>query len=233
MGVRVGDFVRTWLFRLFFAIGSLFVVLVIPFVALFGPRAMIPYAHGWARFHTFIARYVMGVRAHFEGAALPSGPVLFAAKHEAMYETLELPYRLGGPAVVIKRELSQIPLWGWAARIYGALPVDREASAKALRQLMTDAAVFKAEGRSVIVFPEGTRMPHGLRPPLRSGFAGLYRALGYPVVPIALDSGKRWPRKGLARPGPVRVLIGEPIPPGLPRREAEERVHAAINALND
>lgn len=229
----MGDVVRTWVFRLFFAIGSLIVVLLIPFVALFGQRVMIAYSHGWARYHTLIARYIMGVRAQIEGAPIPPGPVLYAAKHEAMFETLELPYRLGGPAVVIKRELAQIPLWGWAARMYGALPVDREASAKALRQLMTDAAVFKAEGRSVIVFPEGTRMPHGERPPLRSGFAGLYRALGYPVVPIALDSGKRWPRKGHARSGPVRVLIGEAIPPGLPRREAEERVHAAINALND
>jgi len=85
----VVDVVRTWLFRLLFAIGSLIVVIIIPFVALFGPRAMIPYAHGWARYHTFIARWVMGVRAHFEGAALPPGPVLFAAKHEAMFETLE------------------------------------------------------------------------------------------------------------------------------------------------
>ena len=229
----MGDLVRTWVFRLFFAVGSLIVVLLIPFVALFGQRVMIAYSHGWARYHTLIARWIMGVRTRIEGAPIPSGPVLYAAKHEAMFETLELPYRLGGPAVVIKRELAQIPLWGWAARIYGALPVDREASAKALRQLMADAAVFKAAGRSVIVFPEGTRMPHGERPPLRSGFAGLYRALGYPVVPIALDSGKRWPRKGHAHSGPVRVLIGEAIPPGLPRREAEERVHAAINALND
>ncbi|WP_019515382.1 lysophospholipid acyltransferase family protein [Sphingomonas sp. Mn802worker] len=229
----MADVVRTWLFRLFFAIGSLLVVIVIPFVALFGQRAMIAYSHGWARYHGMIARWIMGVHTEVSGVPLPSGPVLYAAKHEAMYETLELPYRLGGPAVVIKRELAQIPLWGWAARIYGALPVDREASAKALRTLMSDAAVFKAQGRSVIVFPEGSRMPHGERPPLRSGFAGLYRALGYPVVPIALDSGRRWPRNGHAHPGPVRVLIGEAIPPGLPRREVEQRVHAAINALNN
>lgn len=227
------DLLRTWLFRVVFAIGSLLVVLVIPLVAVFGQRAMIAYSHGWARFHGAAARWIMGVRTQVSGAALPDGPVLYAAKHEAMYETLELPYRLGGPAVVIKRELAQIPIWGWAARIYGALPVDREASAKALRTLMSDAAVFKDQGRSVIVFPEGSRMPHGERPPLRSGFAGLYRALNYPVVPIALDSGRRWPRKGHAHSGPVRVLIGEAIPPGLPRREVEQRVHAAINALND
>ena len=75
-------------------------------------------------------------------------------------------------------------------------------------------------------------MPHGERPPLRSGFAGLYKALDLPVVPIALDSGRLLPKKGAKRPGVVTIRIGEAIPPGLPRREAEARVHAAINALN-
>lgn len=75
-------------------------------------------------------------------------------------------------------------------------------------------------------------MPHGEAPPLRSGFAGLYKALGYPVVPIALDSGRLGLRRGTVTPGEVTILLGEPIPPGLPRREIEARVHAAINALN-
>ena len=111
------------------------------------------------------------------------------------------------------------------------MSVDREASAKALRQLMAEGAALRARGRSVIVYPEGTRVKPGETPPLRSGFAGLYKAVGLPVVPIALDSGLVMPKTGAKRPGVVTVRIGKPIPAGLPRKEAEQRVWAAINAL--
>lgn len=223
--------VRNWLFRLVFYSGSVPIVLIVPIVALFGQRAMIPYSHGWSRFHRWAAATFLGVRTRFEGT-LPAGPVLYAAKHEAMYETVELSFLLHGPAVVLKQELSRIPFWGFATKVYGAIPVDRDASAAALRRMVKAAGVAKAAGRSVIVYPEGTRVPHGERPPLRAGFAGLYRALGYPVVPIATDSGRFVPRHGLTRPGVVTIRVGEPIPAGLPRREVEARVHAAINMLN-
>jgi 1-acyl-sn-glycerol-3-phosphate acyltransferase len=88
------------------------------------------------------------------------------------------------------------------------------------------------EGRAVLIYPEGTRVPHGEAPELRSGFAGLYRALGLPVVPVAVDSGKLWTRGLLKRAGVIHFRIGETIPPGLKREEVEARVHNAINALN-
>jgi 1-acyl-sn-glycerol-3-phosphate acyltransferase len=98
--------------------------------------------------------------------------------------------------------------------------------------MMAEARRFAGGGRPLAIFPEGTRVPHGKRPPLRSGFAGLYKLLGLPVVPVAIDSGPpyhhRWKRRGT-----ITVRFGEPIPAGLPREEIELRVHAAINALND
>ena len=99
------------------------------------------------------------------------------------------------------------------------------------RDLMAGARAAVASGRPVVIFPEGTRVPVGETPPLRPGFAGLYRMLGLPVVPVALDSGRVWGRGLIKRPGVIRVLVGEPIPPGLKRDEIEARVHAAINAL--
>jgi 1-acyl-sn-glycerol-3-phosphate acyltransferase len=83
-----------------------------------------------------------------------------------------------------------------------------------------------------VIFPEGTRVPFGEKPPLRPGFAGLYRVLGLPVVPIAHDSGKIWPRGLVKQSGTIHFKVGEIIPPGLKRDEVEARVHAAINALN-
>ncbi len=221
---------RTLLYRLVFYAGSVPIVLGVGPAALFGKRAVMWQAHQWARLQRWCARTILGITTRVEGV-VPEGQYLFAAKHQAMYETTELQLILRGPAMVLKRELTRIPVWGWATRLYGSISVDREASAKALRQLMTEGAALRARGRSVIVYPEGTRVLPGESPPLRSGFAGLYKALNLPVVPIALDSGRFMPKKGLKRPGVVTMRIGEPIPPGLPRKEAERRVWEAINAM--
>ncbi len=134
---------------------------------------------------------------------------------------------------MVKRELTSIPLWGRVAMLYGAVPVDREGSAKALRAMMAAAKAAVAAGRPILIFPEGTRVAPGDAPPLRAGFAGLYRMTGLPVVAIALDSGRLWPRGGFVkRPGVVTFRFSDPIPPGLPREEVEARVHGAINVLN-
>jgi len=226
----IGAWARTLAFRLLFYAASVPIVLTVPVSALFGTHAVLAHAHVWARVHRVLMRRVLGITVRIEGA-VPPGQHLFAAKHQAMWETLELQLVLGGPAMVLKRELMRIPAWGWAARRYGAIAVDREASGAALRKMVREAAAARAAGRSVVVYPEGTRVAPGERPPLRAGFAGLYKALALPVVPIALDSGRLLPKRGAKRAGVITIRIGEPVPPGLPRREAEARVHAAINAL--
>lgn len=222
---------RTIVFSILFYALSAPIVVTVPISALFGRAAVLRHAHVWARMHRMLYRHVMGIRVRVEGAP-PGEPVFFAAKHQAMFETLELQLLLGGPAMVLKRELSRMPFWGWAALRYGAIVADREASATALRSMMREAKAFKAEGRSILIYPEGTRVNPGEQPPLQSGFAGLYRTLGMPVVPVALDTGVVWPKTGAKRPGVVTIRIGEPIPVGLPRAEIEARVHAAINALD-
>ena len=214
----------------FYGVSTL-IVLALPVPMLLGQRALIPYAHGWARLHRWAARHILGITVRVEGGPIV-GQALYAAKHQSMFETTELAILLGGPAVVLKRELARIPLWGWAAQRYGAIVVDREASAGALRGMMRAAEAARATGRSVVIYPEGTRVAPGERPPLKSGFAGLYRALALPTVPIAVDTGRVWPRRGLKRPGVVTLRFGEPIPAGLPRRVIEDRVHAGINALD-
>jgi 1-acyl-sn-glycerol-3-phosphate acyltransferase len=186
---------------------------------------------GWVRYHRWCAAWLLGLRARVEGCA-PTGSVLVAAKHQSMFETLELVALLPHPALVMKHELSRIPLWGALTRHYGIIPIDRSGGAGALRRMLKAGEAAIAEGRPIVIFPEGTRVAPGEAPPLQPGFAGLYRALGLPVVPLALDSGRFWPRQRFVkRPGLVTMRFGEPIPPGLPRKEIEARVHAAINAL--
>ena len=222
---------RTLIFRIVFYGLSVPIVLGAPVAGLFGERAMIRYAQAWARFHRWCAQVLLGIVTRVEGTPLPTA-AFYAAKHQSMYETLELVLILNGPAIVMKQELMRIPVWGWAARRYGIIPVDRGASGSAMRSMMRAAQAARAQGRSVLIFPEGTRVAPGEAPPLKAGFAGLYRALGLPMVPVALDSGMVWPRRGAKRPGVVTIRFGEAVPPGLPRTEAETRAHQAMNVLN-
>lgn len=225
------DRVRGILFAIAFYGLSVPIVLLAPVMALFGQRAFRRWVLRWTEYHAWCARNLAGIRIRVEGAP-PAMPALYASKHQSFFETFELVRMLDAPAVVMRQEFARIPVWGWAARRYGVIIIDRSGAAAALRQMMREARAAGAEGRSVILFPEGTRAPPGEAPPLKSGLAGLYRAVGLPVVPVALDSGKVWPKHGPMRPGMVTFRFGEPIPPGLPRAEAEARVHAGINALN-
>jgi 1-acyl-sn-glycerol-3-phosphate acyltransferase len=225
--------IRAALFNLSFLFGSvLFVSLAFPAAAI-GTRPLAWVTHGWARWHRWSARLLLGIRTRIEGK-LPQGAVIVAAKHQSMFETVEVLLVLDEPAVVMKRELADMFAWGWVARSYGVIPVDREGGAAALRPMLRAAKSAVSRGRPVMIFPEGTRVEPGEQPPLQPGFAGLYRALGIPVVPVALDSGRLWPRGRFAkRPGIVTMRFGEPIPPGLPRDEIEAAVHRAINLLDE
>jgi len=222
---------RSLIYALIFYPATAIYVLVGIAATLFGQRTTRALVRNWTLFNHDLARIVLGVSSVMEGE-IPSGAVLIAVKHESMYETLEMVHRGHTPAIVLKRELSDIPFFGWLTRRYGVIPVDRSAGSKALRKMVEAGKAAIADGRPVIIYPEGTRVAHGERPELKPGFAGLYRALGLPVVPVAVDSGRLWSKGLLKRAGTVHFLVGQTIPPGLKRDEIERRVHAAINALN-
>jgi len=223
--------IRSLLFALFFYPGSVVAVLLAVPAAFLGRRPLFALVHGWARWHRLCARLLLGIRSEVEGQR-PSGPALVAAKHQSMFETVEMILLLDEPAVVLKRELADLPGWGFAARRYGVIPVEREGGAAALRRMLKAAKEAVRRGRPIAIFPEGTRVSPGEQPPLQAGFAGLYGALKLPVVPVAIDSGRLWPRRSFVkRAGTVTFRFGEPLPPGLPRAEIERRVHEAINSL--
>ena len=221
---------RSILYALIFYPATALFVLAGIGATLFGPSATRALVSSWTRFHHQLARSLLGIRSEVQGE-IPPGAVLIAVKHQSMYETLEM-VRIGRtPVIVLKRELSRIPLFGWLTRRYGVIPVDRSAGSKALREMVAAGRAATEAGRPVIIYPEGTRVAPGQAPPLRSGFAGLYRALGLPVVPVAVDSGRLWGRGIRKRPGVVHFRIGETVPPGLKREQVEARVHEAINSL--
>ncbi len=222
--------IRSALFALLFYPGTLIYVLTVIAVAPIGDRPVQAVVHAWSAYHNWLVRHVVGIRIEWDGA-IPDGPYLIAVKHQSMMEAVDTLHFARAPVVVMKRELTVIPLFGWVTRRYGVIGVDREAGASALRVMMAEAKAAVASGRPVIIFPEGTRVPYGAAPPLQAGFAGLYRALGLSVVPVAHNVGRLWHKGFLKKSGTVHFKVGETIPPGLKRAEIEARVHAAINAL--
>lgn len=223
---------RSILYAIVFYIGSAPYVLGALAMRPFGQKAVIAVSRGWAQFHYVCARWLLGNRVVIEGD-LPRGVVIVAMKHECFFETFETLRLFDSPAVVFKAELLSIPFWGKVAEAHGVIPVARETGASALRTMLRAARAAVSAGRAVIIFPEGTRVRHGEAPPLRPGIAGLYKSLDLPIVPIALDSGKRWGWKSFVKgSGPITLRVGETIPTGLAREEVERRVHEGINALN-
>jgi 1-acyl-sn-glycerol-3-phosphate acyltransferase len=189
-----------------------------------------PVVAKWGDWHLWCVENVLGIKVVLNGA-LPEGPVLIAVKHESFFEAIDTPRLFTDPAVFAKQELFGIPGWGYSALTYGLIPVARDKGAKTLREMIGVAKDRVAEGRPLVIFPEGTRVAHGTQPGLQAGFAGLYKLLRLPVVPIAVDSGATY-HHVVKRPGRITYKVGQTIPAGLPREEVEAKVHAAINALN-
>jgi 1-acyl-sn-glycerol-3-phosphate acyltransferase len=228
---RIADALRSIAFYLVFYLGSVFVVLGCA-LALLGSKELFQSAvDKWARWHRLCMRFLLGQTVRMEGE-IPPGPVFVAIKHESFFEAIDLARLLHRPGVFAKAELMRIPVWGMVGDRYGLVRVERDQGAKALRHMMAAAKKLSGEeGRPLVIFPEGSRVPHGTAPQLQAGFAGIYKLLGLPVVAIATNGGPlyhRWWKK----PGVITYKVADIIPPGLPRDEAEARVRIAINALN-
>lgn len=221
---------RAVLFVGLFHLMTLLWVLACLFAYLFGKEALQAVVRSWTRTNHRLTKAVVGINSRAIGP-IPTGPCLLAVKHEAAYETIEIVRLTGIPVMVMKRELVDIPLFGKVTQLYGVIPVERSAGAKALRVMLAGGKMAIAQGRPIAIFPEGTRVEPGTTPPLRPGFAGLYRAVGLPVVPVACDSGTFFGKFMPKRPGTITFKFGEMIPVGLGRDEIETCVHAAMNAL--
>lgn len=172
----------------------------------------------WAHGVFFLLRWIGGVRQEITGwEKIPDGPVLFASKHQSAWDTIVFfLVRKPPPTFFFKKELLKIPIYGRFCTHSGMVPVDREAGARAMRSVLKMAAERLAEGRSLVLFPEGTRVPVGIQGKYQPGVAGIYKYLDVPVVPVALNSGLFWPKAGpTGRTGTLRMEFLDPIPPGL------------------
>jgi 1-acyl-sn-glycerol-3-phosphate acyltransferase len=169
-------------------------------------------------------------------ANLPAGPAIIAMKHQSAWDTFAVPVVFNDPAIVLKRELMLIPFYGWYLWKAGMIAIDRGARAGALKRMMASGQRVADDQRAIVIFPEGTRTAPGTRQPYQPGVAALYRQLGLPLVPVAVNSGVFWGRRRFAkRAGRITLEILPAIPPGGERRavmaELEERIEAATARL--
>jgi 1-acyl-sn-glycerol-3-phosphate acyltransferase len=191
----------------------------------------------WAWLETWGLRHIGGVRVEVRGLQhLPPGGALIAGKHQSMFDIAPPFAFLPDACFVLKKELMAIPFFGWHCRKARMIPVDREAHAKALKDLVVQARDRLQAGRQLLIFPEGTRKTPGSPPDYKPGVAALYRELGLPCTPMAVNSGDHLSSSGmLIRPGVVVFELLEPIPAGLKRAEfmrlLEARIETASAAL--
>ncbi|MHC5653202.1 lysophospholipid acyltransferase family protein [Stappia sp.] len=183
------------------------------------------------RFWLWLLKHVVGLRYEVRGREhlAAAGPCLIASKHQSAFETIALQIILDDPAIVLKRELTWIPVAGWTMARLHHIAIDRKAGASALMALVRDAKARLADGRSVVIFPEGTRTAPLAAPAYKPGIVALYRALRTPCIPVALNSGVFWPRRSLWRfPGTIIIEFLPPIPAGLRADAFREALEGAI-----
>ncbi|HEY4344347.1 MAG TPA: lysophospholipid acyltransferase family protein [Parvibaculum sp.] len=188
-----------------------------------------------SRLVIWLLKVTAGTRYEIRGA-IPDGPTLIAAKHQSMWDTIIFTALLDDPAMVLKGELLWIPYYGWFSKKAKMIAIDRGAGASAIRRLVAQGKAALAADRQIVIFPEGSRMAPGAAPDYKPGVAALYRQLGVPCVPVAVNSGLYWPRRRfLRRPGTIVLEFLDPIPAGLDRQtfmtELETRTETATARL--
>ena len=224
---------RSALFLVWFlVITTILSLIFLPVLAL-PRRATVWLARLWARLTFWGLKVFAGIDWEIRGLP-PRGAVLVASKHMSMWDTLALYLALYEPAIVLKRELLRIPFYGWFLGKAAAIPIDRSAGVSALRKMSDAARQVLAQGRPILIFPEGTRKKPGAAPDYKPGVAALYGQLDVECVPVALNSGVYW-TGFLKRPGTIVLQFLEPIAPGLKRGAfmtlLEQRIEGATNQL--
>ena len=221
---------RSLVFNMLFYV-NLVLFLVLGSWLFFCPRIWaIRGLQAWARASLWLLRMVVGIGIEVRGREhLPKGAALVAGKHQSAWETFAVLPLLDDPCMVLKRELTFIPLFGWFALKFRMIAVERGAGSSALKKLVAQAKREIAEGRQIVIMPEGTRKGPDDPPDYKAGAAALYGALDVPCVPFGLNAGLYWPRRRFLRfPGTIILEFLPAIPAGLPRKEFQTRLEAAI-----
>lgn len=196
------------------------IVLTIPFglaVLILLPLPRLPryrFITLWGRMVIFLARWVLGIRHRVIGLEhLPRAAAVVLSKHQSAWETIAFQQIFPPISFVLKKSLLHIPFFGWGLAAFSPIAIDRGAGREALKQIEVQGKARLSQGFWVLVFPEGTRVGPGEKGNYQIGGAWLAVKAGAPVVPVAHNAGRCWPRNALIKhPGEITVVIGPVIP---------------------
>ena len=231
--------VRSILFNIAFFAGSVFWSIVLVWTLVLPEKVCVRIVSAvYGGYIVLIERYIMGLKLEVRGLEhLPTqGPYIIAAKHQSAFETLNLPYlkNLGYPAIILKMELTRIPVWGWYFSGMGQIAIDRGSGTEAMNSIVRGCRRALDSGRSVIIFPQGTRVAVGAVKPYKIGIAKVYRDVRVPIVPLALNSGLFWGRNAFFKKSGTVVFEFLPaIPSGLPPLQVMERLENEIEEASN
>jgi 1-acyl-sn-glycerol-3-phosphate acyltransferase len=168
----------------------------------------------WSWIVNWLARVIVGISYRVEGLEnLPSGPVVILSKHQSAWETIVFQQIFPPLSFVLKKNLLYIPFFGWGLALFSPIAIDRGAGREALKQIEAQGKARLKSGFCVLIFPEGTRVAPGESGKFQIGGAWLAVKAGVPVVPVAHNAGRCWPKNGFRKyPGEIVVKIGAPIP---------------------
>lgn len=228
---------RSLVFNIFY-FGFTILCLICLIWLLVTPRS---YVMAWVRWYLRVIyrmeKLLLGLDYRVVGQEnMPPYPFLIASKHQSLWETMKLHLIFDDPAVILKRELTRVPIWGWFAAKSKMIAVDRGRGGKAIASMIEGGRETVADGRPIVIFPQGTRVGPDSYKPYKVGIFALYEALELPVLPMALNSGVFWQRRAFRKcPGTITVELLPPIQPGLDREtflhQLEETLETASKRL--
>ena len=230
-------FLRTRLFEIYMLIVSVLIGIVIMVYMHWTrkPREVRWLLRVWSLSFIYGARTIIGMKYRLEGLDnIPEGPVILAGNHQSYWESIAMTVFFPDINVVTKREAMSIPVFGWGLRHAPMIPIFRDAPGQNLRRLLRDGAASIFEGRSILIYPEGGRVPPRERRPYSRGLAPLYRRCGCTVVPFVTNAGLHWP-KGFKtkQSGLITVRFLPPIPAGQPPEEFASDIERLLNLEKD
>ncbi len=225
-------FLRSFLFNIFLYLGITFAcIIALPFL-LSKDKHMICAGRILSKYIVLILKIFLNTKTEFKGLEnLKKHEKYFVASaHQSMFETFALQTVIPGPIFILKKELMKIPFFGWCLKKIGAIDIVRETATKENLNFFDKVlSKTKNNNRPLLIFPQGTRVPYRDRPSFKKGVGRIYNALKIPCIPVALNSGKFWPKNSFYKyPGKITISFLNPIEPGLDKEKFVEKLQSEI-----
>lgn len=227
------QWVRSLIFNISMYVSMLIVGLAYLPWAIASREGAVAGCHRYCIWVRWLAANIAGLKTEIRGTP-PTGEVMIAAKHQSFLDVIVIYGAVPRGKFIMKSILKYAPILGWFGLRIGCVPVDRGKRGAAIKKMLADVAAGRAEPGQLIIYAQGTRVAPGVHKPYKIGTAALYKELGQPCVPVAINVGVFWPKRGVyRRPGTAVVEFLEPIPAGLETAEFMERLEHDVESRSN